>query len=212
MSAATNYTVNKILVDTILRGQTSPAIPSTMYYGLFVASQGYWAANTSYSSGQTVIPTGFNPPRVYACTTPGTSSSSAPTWPVTAGGTVTDGSVVWTEQTIAMLNGTFTEATYSGYARQAYASTLANWAGTQGSGTTTASTGSALTGSTSNNVQVSFGAPTSNQAGVVVGAFLADASTSGNIWFSSLLTNPKTVNNGDAAPQFPTSTFVLTWS
>lgn len=53
-----------------------------------------WQASTSYSVGDVVRPTtrnGFT----YKCITAGTSGSSEPTWPTTAGQTVTDGTVEW---------------------------------------------------------------------------------------------------------------------
>jgi hypothetical protein len=54
-----------------------------------------WTANTAYSLGTFVRPTtknGF----VYKCTTAGTSGSTEPSWSTVEGGTVTDGTVVWT--------------------------------------------------------------------------------------------------------------------
>ena len=55
----------------------------------------------------------------------------------------------------AAADGSLTELSGTGYARQAYARSLINWAGTQGSGTTLASTGS--THQTSNSNAISFG-------------------------------------------------------
>jgi len=55
-----------------------------------------WAATTSYSLGATVQPTSSNL-CAYVCTTAGTSAATPPAWPTTAGATVTDGSVVWTQ-------------------------------------------------------------------------------------------------------------------
>ena len=92
-----------------------------------------------------------------------------------------------------------TELTGAGYGRVDIPSTLANWAGTQGAGTTVASTGSS--GTTSNNVAVQFGAPTANW-GVATHFALFDALTGGNRLYYGALTTPKTINNGDAAPSF----------
>ena len=52
------------------------------------------ANSTAYGVGQQVVPTTLNG-FVYECTVAGTSNSSAPTWPTTIGGTVTDGTVTW---------------------------------------------------------------------------------------------------------------------
>lgn len=92
-----------------------------------------------------------------------------------------------------------TEVTGGSYARVSVTSSLANWAGTQGAGTTVASTGSS--GTTSNNNAITFPAPTANW-GVVTHAAVFDASTGGNPIFYSALASSKTVNNGDAAPSF----------
>lgn len=91
------------------------------------------------------------------------------------------------------------EVSGGSYARVAVTSSLANWAGTQGAGTTVASTGT--TGITSNNGAIQFAAPTANW-GTVQGLGLFDALTGGNEWVYGPLATPKTVNSGDAAPSF----------
>ena len=53
-----------------------------------------------------------------------------------------------------------TEVTGGSYARVAITSSLANWAGTQSAGSTTASSGTG--GTTSNNGAITFPAPTAN--------------------------------------------------
>ncbi len=92
-----------------------------------------------------------------------------------------------------------TEVTGGSYARVTVSSALANWAGTQGAGTTVTSSGTS--GTTSNNAAITFPAPTANW-GVVTYFALYDASTSGNLLFWAALTTSKTINSGDAAPKF----------
>ena len=92
-----------------------------------------------------------------------------------------------------------TEVSGGSYARASFASTLVNWAGTQGAGTTTASSGTS--GTTSNNTVISFPTPTANW-GVITHVALFDASTGGNMVIYGALSTSKTVNNGDSAPSF----------
>ena len=92
-----------------------------------------------------------------------------------------------------------TEVSGGSYARVAVSASLAAWAGTQGAGTTSASSGTG--GTTSNNAAITFPAPTANW-GQVVSFRLWDASSGGNAWLCQSLTTPKTINNGDAAPAF----------
>ena len=95
--------------------------------------------------------------------------------------------------------GSGTEVTGGSYARVAVTSSLANWAGTQSAGSTTASSGTG--GTSSNNGAITYPAPTANW-GSVVSVRIWDASTAGNAWLCFNLTTAKTVNNGDAAPSF----------
>jgi hypothetical protein len=54
-----------------------------------------WLATTAYTLNQIREPTIDNT-LIYKVTTAGTSSGTQPTWPLTTGATVTDGTVVWT--------------------------------------------------------------------------------------------------------------------
>jgi hypothetical protein len=66
-----------------------------------------------YTQGQIVRPpAGIG---LYAeCTTAGLSGAAEPAWPTTAGGTVTDGTVIWTMKTPAQVTlPTITAATYT---------------------------------------------------------------------------------------------------
>jgi len=94
---------------------------------------------------------------------------------------------------------TGTEVSGGSYARVAVTSSLANWAGTQSAGSTTASSGTS--GTTSNNNVITFPAPTANW-GVANCWGIWDAPSAGNLWIYSALTVSKTINNGDAAPSF----------
>lgn len=92
-----------------------------------------------------------------------------------------------------------TEVSGGSYARVAVTCSLANWAGTQGAGTTVASSGT--TGTTSNNNAITFPTPTANW-GTITHFAIYDASTAGNMLAYAALTASKTVNNGDPAPSF----------
>lgn len=89
------------------------------------------------------------------------------------------------------------------YARVPVASSLVNWAGTQGATTTAVSSGAS--GTTSNNVPITFPTPNGAAWGVVNSFGIFDASTGGNLLFYGTLLKPKTVNDGDAAPTWPIS-------
>lgn len=94
-------------------------------------------------------------------------------------------------------------ATGTAYARVARLCSMANWSGTQGAGTSVASTGTGAT--TTNNIAVTFAVPTGNW-GAVVGFGFWDAATGGNLCIYAPLTAVKTINNGDAAPEFVANT------
>jgi hypothetical protein len=96
-----------------------------------------------------------------------------------------------------------TEVSGNAYARVAVTSALANWAGTQSAGSTTASSGTG--GTTSNNGVITFPTPTPAGWGTVTHVGVYDASTAGNLLFYGTLTVSKVINAGDAVT-FPAST------
>ncbi len=101
---------------------------------------------------------------------------------------------------------TGTEVAGGSYARSAVARSLANWAGTQGAGTTTASSGTG--GQTSNNTVITFATPSASW-GLVSHVFLADSAAGGNIIVCTALTLAKTINSGDAVT-FPAASLTFT--
>lgn len=100
-----------------------------------------------------------------------------------------------------------TEVAGGSYARVGVTRSLANFAGTQSAGSTTASSGTG--GATSNNGTITFPAPTANW-GVVTHMGVFDASTAGTLWVWGALTVSKTINNGDPAPSFAAGAFTFT--
>ena len=94
-----------------------------------------------------------------------------------------------------------TEVSGNGYARQNLAPSLTNWAGTQAAASTTASSGTS--GTTSNNVAITFPTPTASW-GTVTAFGVYDASTGGNLLFYGNLNIAKTINQGDTVT-FPIS-------
>ena len=99
-----------------------------------------------------------------------------------------------------------TEVSGGSYARVAVTSSLANWAGTQGAGTTTASSGT--TGTTSNNNILTYAAPTATW-GLVVGYAAYDAASGGNPIFFGTLTSSRQINSGDPASTFPAASLTF---
>jgi len=212
MGALSDYLENKI-IDYVLRGQTFTA-PTNVYVALLTSTKGPRQNTTAYSLNDTISLTATDTrTHLYKCTTAGTSAGSQPgTYTGTVAEAITDGSAVFTEQSAvldAMTGTTMTAggggistepASANGYARQTVASSLANWAGTQGAGTTSASSGTGAT--TSNNNAITFPSPTPGNWGYIWAYAVCDALTLGNLLWWGGLTTVKTVNGGDAAPSF----------
>lgn len=214
MANTTNYTQNK-LVDAYFRAQSLGA-PATLYFTLLTVSKGQRANLTAYStSGPDTIWLTANDGLVhmYTCTTSGTTAASQGSlYPGAIAEVITDGTAVFTEQTVGLQAGT-SQAEPSGgsYARVAVTASLANFAGTQSAGSTSASSGTSA--QTSNNGTITWPAPTGSwqpAGGAIWGVAVYDASTSGNCWFWEPLTVPKTVNSGDAAPSFAAAAWTFT--
>jgi hypothetical protein len=213
MSSKTDKLEN-LLVDFIYRGQTLSmggqtatwAGAPTFTYGLLSVYN--WAATQAVALNVfTVRPDASSVLRLLKCTTAGTTGASAPTAPSTTGGTVVDGTVTWTEQTtaveaatIATLGGTTlpTELSGGSYARQSILASLANWAGTQSAGSTTASTGTS--GTTSNNNVITFNTGTISGTNNAVGMFFISDVAAVNIYFMGFITGgPVLVTTGATA-------------
>ncbi len=94
-----------------------------------------------------------------------------------------------------------TEVSTSGtaYARQAVTASLANWAGTQGAGTTVASSGTS--GTTSNNNAITWSASTAAW-GTITSVGWMDASSSGNRWICIDLTSSLNVSGSGFTVSF----------
>lgn len=102
-----------------------------------------------------------------------------------------------------------TEVTGGSYARASVTCSLANWAGTQSAGSTTASSGTG--GATSNNGSITFPTPSANW-GTVTHFGIFDAGSGGNLLLWGALTASKTINNGDPAPSFAAAALAVTFA
>jgi hypothetical protein len=194
MSALTDYLENK-LTDHLFRG-TAYLAPSGIYVALFKCTAGQSPRSTAVTSGQTTVPATPNG-RMYRCTTGGTTGAGEPTWPTTNGGTVTDGTAVWTEMNADFEGNTanLTEVSGGAYARQNLAPSTANWAATNAPGST-AATSTGTSGTTSNNAAISYPAATANW-GFCSHVGIFDALTTGNMLWWGQLATPQAVNNGN---------------
>lgn len=101
-----------------------------------------------------------------------------------------------------------TEVSGNSYARVAVTSSLANWAGTQSAGSTTASSGTG--GQTSNNAAITFPTP-SGTWGTVTHFGIYDATSGGNLLFWGALTISKTINQSDTVT-FPAASLSITFA
>lgn len=131
--------------------------------------------------------------------------------------------VVWRDQSFVMPTSLFarlltsaptnagggTEVGQAGYARQAIASSMAAWSGTQGPGTIVPSTGTS--GRISNNADIVYAAPGADW-GTVGHMALNDSASGGNLMFWRALTTPKTINTGGPAPRFLSDTLGITFA
>lgn len=89
-----------------------------------------------------------------------------------------------------------TEVTGGSYARVAVTASLANWAGTQSAGSTTASSGTG--GTTSNNNVITFPAATADWGTVNCFGYMT-ASSGGTPIFYAALTASRNITNGSTA-------------
>lgn len=209
MGNKTNFAENKY-IDARWRGQPLGA-PATNYFALLVSTRGPRANTTAYALNDTIsVVADDGKVHLYKCTTAGTSAAAQGSlYAGTYDENVTDGTAVFAEQGPELDDGSaLVEANYTGYARVGVASSLANFAGTQAPGSTTASTGTG--GQTSNNGDITFGAPTAGATNYAWGMAVYDASSAGNAWEWAPLTAAKTINPDDSAPVVSTGAFTYT--
>lgn len=209
--------VGSTLTDSTVTWTAVPGVPcpDRVYVALLTCTKGARANSTAYALNDTIALTA-NDTKIhyYKCTTAGTSAAAQSTlYPGAVGEAITDGTAVFTEQNAGLDSNSaiLVEATGTGYGRVALNASLANWAGTQSSASTTSSTGTG--GTTSNNSAITFGTPTASwqpAAGTIWGFALFDQSSSGNLLGWGPLTTQQTVLNGQAAPSFATSALTLT--
>lgn len=95
------------------------------------------------------------------------------------------------------------------YSRVAIPSSLLNWAGTQGAGSTTVSSGTS--GQTSNNNAITFPTPTGGGWGTVVAFAILDAASGGNMVLYGNLTISKVINEADTV-SFPAGSLAITFA
>lgn len=96
-----------------------------------------------------------------------------------------------------------TEVSGGSYARVQHGPADADWKGTHG---TTTGASSGTSGQVSNASVITFATPSANWGSVVaIGIFAATT-----LYYYGNLTTAKTVNNGDAAPTFPTDALTVT--
>lgn len=212
MGALTDYAQNKIS-DSMRRAQTFPSLPN-LHFTLLTCTHGARGNSTAYSLNNTIaVLANDGKYHLYKVTTAGTTAAAQSTlYPGNANEAITDGTAVLTEQSSALDAGSaIVEPSGGSYARVQVAASLANFSGTQGAGTTTASTGTS--GTQSNNGAITFPTPSADWTSGSVrvwGWAWYDASTSGNCWEWGPLTALQSILNGQAAPSFAAGALSMT--
>jgi len=208
MSSKTNHSENKTL-DCLYRGQSITVDGQTLswtaapnwHIGLGVADH-FHAVSLVVALDDTVfVETDALGWKLYKVTTPGTLAGAKPSYPGANNEAIVDGTATLTEQYAALEAGTaFVEPTSADYARVAVLSSLANWSGTQGAGTTVASTG--IDGTIENNNPITY--PDAATAGYgKVGMFgFFDAATGGNLFRKAFMNSPVEIGLGAANISF----------
>lgn len=100
-----------------------------------------------------------------------------------------------------------TEVSAPSYARAGLTPSLTSMSGTQGAGTTGASSGTS--GKSSNNAALNFPAPAEDW-GIVVNLGTFDAATAGNLLLQKALSAPKTISGGGSAPSAAAGKYSIT--
>lgn len=198
----TSYLANK-LIDALVRAQAYTMPGAGLSIGLLTSTKGPRANSTAYALNDTISLSGNDGvTHLYKCTTAGTSAAAQSTlYPGVKNEVITDGSAVFTEQYAAAKAGTLVEAAYTGYARANVPAALTAFAGTQGAGTTVASTGTGVP-TTSNNATITIGATNTSAIAYVWATAWFDATSAGNMLMVEPLATVKTINVSDAAPSF----------
>ena len=193
----------------------SNSVPTDYRIGL-IQAKSVWTATTAFSASTNdiVVPTNFSSTnKIFRCTTSGTTGSSEPTWPTTSGGTVTDGTVVWTEVTpyfyvSSQVIGKEVAAT-GGYVRQ----TLNNTSGAAVWVDPTTSVPTTAPATTNWGSAISFPVSTGSGwgSGPVVGFIITDGTTTsgnGNVWAWGTLSAYLTVSSAGITVSLPATTGV----
>lgn len=189
-------------------------VPLTTHIALLKCTHGARANSTAYALNNTIAVTANDGKiHLYICTTAGTTAAAQSTlYPGAANEVITDGTAVFTERNAALDAGTAqVEPSGGGYARVANACTLANNAGTQSAGSTTASSGTG--GVTSNNAAITFPAISADwttNPERIWGMAEYDAATGGNClgWYP--LNTLQQILNGQAPASFAAGAFTIT--
>lgn len=190
-----NYASNRV-IDRELRGQAYTP-PATHHFALLTSTTGPRANSTAYALDATFsVLANDGRVHLYKVTTAGTSAAAQGTlYPGVENEVISDGTATMTEQTSALKAGTLVEPVGFAYARQAIASTMANWLDTAGTGGGVASSGNSQT--IRNVNAVNWGAASGGSWGYVWGIADFDASTGGNLIAWGPVTTPVRVLSGD---------------